>query len=86
MKTRSSSGVGAKIDLEFDIDSLRISDCDEESDSTPTSRGSSIIDQIKQRSTVVDDPTQGATVGKIKPQVESSKLRQLLSNINTDEI
>ena len=86
MKTRSSSGVGAKIDLEFDIDSLRISDCDEESDAAPTSRGSSIIDQIKQRSTVVEDPTQGVTVGKIKPQVESSKLRQLLSNINTDDI
>ena len=26
MKTRSSSGVGQKIDLEFDIDSLRIRD------------------------------------------------------------
>jgi archaellum biogenesis ATPase FlaH len=86
MKTRSSSGVGAKIDLEFDIDSLRISDCDEESDSTPTSRGSSIIDQIKQRSTVTEDPTQGMPVAKVKSQVESSKLRQLLNNIGTDEI
>ena len=26
MKTRSSSGVGQKIDLEFDIDTLRIRD------------------------------------------------------------
>ena len=26
MKTRSSSGVGMKIDLEFDVDSLRIRD------------------------------------------------------------
>ena len=26
MKTRSSSGVGMKIDLEFDMDSLRIRD------------------------------------------------------------
>ena len=30
MKTRSSSGVGAKIDLEFDIDSLRIRDLAED--------------------------------------------------------
>ena len=85
MKTRSSSGVGAKIDLEFDIDSLRISDCDEDSDSAPTNKGSSIIDQIKQRSTVKEDPTEGFAVGKIKPQVESSKLRQLLNNMS-DEI
>jgi hypothetical protein len=94
MKTRSSSGVGAKIDLEFDVDTLRIRDLDEEEDS-PTSRGSSIIDQIKQRTSTVSsidpstgeistDPTQGAAVGKIKPQVESSKLRQLLSNIPND--
>ena len=26
MKTRSSSGVGSKVDLEFDVDSLRIRD------------------------------------------------------------
>ena len=32
MKTRSSSGVGAKIDLEFDVDSLRIRDLAEDDD------------------------------------------------------
>ena len=51
MKTRSSSGVGQKIDLEFNIDSLRITDCDEDtSDSTTT--GSALLNSIKQRSTV----------------------------------
>ena len=30
MKTRSSSGVGQKIDLEFDVDSLRIPDLGED--------------------------------------------------------
>jgi hypothetical protein len=88
MKTRSSSGVGAKIDLEFDIDTLRISDCDEEYDAAPQSKGSSIIDQIKQKSQVTaaaggmsEDPTQGIAIPKVKAQVESSKLRQLLNNI-----
>ena len=32
MKTRSSSGVGMKIDLEFDVDSLRIRDLAEDSE------------------------------------------------------
>jgi replicative DNA helicase len=36
MKTRSSSGVGQKVDLEFDVDSLRIKDLDEELDSAST--------------------------------------------------
>jgi hypothetical protein len=33
MKTRSSSGVGQKVDLEFDVDTLRIRNLDEEADS-----------------------------------------------------
>ena len=32
MKTRSSSGVGMKIDLEFDVDSLRIRDLSDDSE------------------------------------------------------
>ena len=32
MKTRSSSGVGQKIDLGFDINTLRIIDCDQDGD------------------------------------------------------
>jgi hypothetical protein len=36
MKTRSSSGVGQKVDLEFNIDTLRITDLGEEDDSQPS--------------------------------------------------
>jgi hypothetical protein len=39
MKTRSSSGVGQKVDLEFNIDTLRISDLGDEADSTSYSQG-----------------------------------------------
>jgi archaellum biogenesis ATPase FlaH len=96
MKTRSSSGVGQKIDLNFDIETLKITDCPEdEQDSTgATSRGSSsIIESIKARSTIKadadgvinDDPTQGAPVGKIRATVESSKLREILNNQFGDE-
>jgi hypothetical protein len=90
MKTRSSSGVGMKIDLEFNIDSLRISSLDEDESggySTTQSAGSTLLNSIKQRSQVIDpatgevNPTAGANVPKIRAEVASSKLRELLGNL-----
>jgi len=92
MKTRSSSGVGQKIDLGFDIDTLRIVDCDEgEEEDTGSQRSSSLISQIKARSSTVtsdetsDDPTDGAPVKKIKAEVGSSKLRQFINTLGDDD-
>jgi len=86
MKTRSSSGVGQKIDLAFDLDTLRITDVADEDGAAPTRSGSNILDSIKQRSSAQrDEPTEGATAPK-KVQVESTKLRQLLNNMGPDEI
>ena len=93
MKTRSSSGVGMKIDLEFNLESLKISDLpeDEQENSGNASRGaSSIIDSIKRKTNIQPDenreePTEGIPVGKIRATVESTKLRELLNNINSNE-
>src|SRR6056300_2094299 len=96
MKTRSSSGVGQKVDLGFNIDSLRIVDIDEdEQEATNGERtgNSSILDSIKRKTatstgesnTPTDDPTDGASVGKIRGKVESTKLREILSNMGSDE-
>ena len=95
MKTRSSSGVGMKVDLGFDIDTLRIYDIDEddqESTNGARSGNSSIIDSIKRKTnteaaqaTPTDNPTEGASVGKIRGKVESTKLREILSNMGSDE-
>jgi len=69
MKTRSSSGVGLKIDLEFNIDSLRISDLEEsdyDQNGAPKSSGNALIDSIKQRTLTqnrVEDPAVGASTG-----------------------
>ena len=95
MKTRSSSGVGQKIDLEFNIDTLRITDLIEEDgfgNSNTSSAGSSLLQSIKQRQTIdqntgeITDPTQGASIPKVKANVESSKLRELLNNLPSDDI
>jgi len=93
MKTRSSSGVGMKIELDFNIDSLRISDLEESEQggygaSAGKSSTNALIDSIKQRTQIArtDDPTSGAAVPKITAQVESSKLRQLLGNLDNSEL
>jgi archaellum biogenesis ATPase FlaH len=54
MKTRSSSGVGQKCDLEFNVDTLRITDIDEdESGNTPQSRpAGGVYANLKKTSTV----------------------------------
>jgi replicative DNA helicase len=89
MKTRSSSGVGQKVDLEFNLESLRISDLpeDEQEANGATSRGaSSIIDSIKRKTEVQrEEPTEGIPVGKVRAEVQSSKLREILSNMGNDE-
>jgi hypothetical protein len=57
MKTRSSSGVGQKIDLEFDVDSLRIRDLaeDDSGQNYGSSGNSTIYNSLKKTSTVIDD-------------------------------
>ncbi len=89
MKTRSSSGVGMKVDLEFNLESLKISDLpeDEQESNGAMSRGaSSLIENIKRKTEVSrDDPNQGESVGKVRGTVQSTKLREILSNMNTDE-
>jgi hypothetical protein len=102
MKTRSSSGVGMKIDLDFNVDTLRISDLDEQDSygNGAPSAGTSLLNSIKQRQTVAADqttstgweratPVEGFDLAKPKikgAEVASSKLRELLNNLPGDEL
>jgi archaellum biogenesis ATPase FlaH len=89
MKTRSSSGVGMKVDLEFNLESLKISDLpeDEQESTSGGNRGtSSIIDSIKRKTEIQrEEPTDGIGVGKVRAQVESTKLREILNNMSSDD-
>ena len=82
MKTRSSSGVGQKVELEFDIESLRIRDLGE--DSSAHTGGfvakSNIYESIKAKSQTVESAANGDT-GKVTAEVQSNKLKQLLGQI-----
>jgi len=87
MKTRSSSGVGQKIDLEFDVDSLRIRDLADDDDYKEfDKRKSTIYEGLKRNSMpgseeADTDPKQGDSVGKIKAEADSTKLRSFLANL-----
>ena len=86
MKTRSSSGVGQKIDLEFDVDSLRIRDLDDDDDqqSYSTQRSNTVFDQIKRGTTTNEEPDEGAPAPKIKVEADSTKLKQFLNNLGDE--
>jgi len=63
LKTRSSSGVGSKVDLKFDIDSLRIEDLEEGDEDAMTATTTSLVDQLKRTQTIkTEEPETTETV------------------------
>lgn len=87
MKTRSSSGVGQKVDLDFEIESLRITDPGEEAQGTPGSlkpQTSSIMNQIK-TSTRVESSEDHANTSS-QSEVSGTKLKQLLASFKNNSI
>ena len=92
MKTRSSSGVGQKIDLGFDVDTLRIVDVGEEDDAGATASAgsnsaSSIAAALKRTNgtaSISDAPDEGVAAPKIRAETDSTKLRDFLNNLGDE--
>ncbi len=78
MKSRSSTGVGQKIELEYNIETMRITDPGE--DMTSQGPKPSIMDSIKARSTVAQSDDDEDTP-RVTADIQSSKLKQLLGTI-----
>jgi hypothetical protein len=95
MKSRSSTGVGQKIDLEYNIETMRITDeGGEDGDAYSKKPSASIMDSIKARSQVSqsatsedtapwESPTSGVDTARVSGDVQSAKLKQLLGKIKT---
>ena len=84
MKSRSSTGVGQKIDLDYNIETMRITDPGEDASSINGFRKLNILESIKTQSRVnsPDSPDQDLKeVGKITADVQGAKLKQLLGKI-----
>jgi hypothetical protein len=85
MKSRSSTGVGQKVDLEYNIDTMRITDNGGDDDSSGSFKKPSIYDSIKPQSRI-NNPTEKidsdtGEISKITADVQSAKLKQLLGQI-----
>lgn len=86
MKSRSSTGVGMKIDLEYNIETMRITDeGGENGNDSGSFKKPSIYESIKPQSRV-NNPTEKidsntGEISKINADVQSTKLRQLLGQI-----
>jgi KaiC/GvpD/RAD55 family RecA-like ATPase len=84
MKTRSSAGVGRKVDLEFDLNTLRITDLGEDQQSsTGFVKPTNILDSIKTSSRMTTGSTESTETEKITADIQSSKLKQLLGVIKS---
>jgi hypothetical protein len=83
MKSRSSTGVGQKIDLDY-IETMRITDPGEDAGPVNSFAKGNLLDSIKAKSTMVSKETVDADTGeisKVTADVQSAKLKQLLGQI-----
>jgi hypothetical protein len=81
MKTRNSTGNGQKIELDYNIDTMRITDSGEEESSSSFKKPSTaIMDSIRSNS-VVKSAEPVTEVPKVQATVDSSRLKNMLANI-----
>jgi KaiC/GvpD/RAD55 family RecA-like ATPase len=90
MKSRSSTGVGQKIDLEYNIETMRITDSnpegngDQQNSYTPKPNPNNIMSTLKATSMVIDQST-GEILEpenkRIVADVQGSKLKSLLNSL-----
>ncbi len=98
MKSRSSTGVGQKIDLEYNMETMRITDAGGEEEGFSKKPTSSFMDQIKSKSNLKSDAAEKLPGGthtwdkplaqpndsaKVTADVQSVKLKQLLGQIRS---
>ena len=86
MKSRSSTGVGQKIDLEYNIETMRITDENPDNYENKNSvqhSGNDIMSKLKTTSTIIDPETGEITENLKIPggDIQKSKLSSLLSSL-----
>jgi replicative DNA helicase len=82
MKSRSSTGVGQKVELEYNVETMRISDLPEDASAVSSFKRPNVLENIKTQSRVVDTENKEGT-GKITAELQSNKLKQMLSQIKS---
>ena len=84
MKSRSSTGVGMKVDLTYNIETMRITDEGEDA-SGYQPQSTSIMNQIKARSTVDVSTGEIKETAPVHAELGSNKLKSMLAAIKTGQ-
>jgi hypothetical protein len=75
MKTRSSAGVGRRVDLSYNVESMRIQDLPEDAHANSTgSTGSSMMEKLKAKSSDSNDTSSSTSA----PKIDTARLRNIL--------
>jgi hypothetical protein len=78
MKTRSSSGVGSKVDLKFCPDTLRVEDLEEGDEGAVSVASSGLLEQLSRNKSIkADEPEQQDTVNQALNMREFMKKNDL---------
>jgi RecA/RadA recombinase len=84
MKSRSSTGVGMKIDLDYNIETMRITDSGEDASQSGRSAPTSIMEQIKSKSIVINNDTgEISEPPAVRAEVGGNKLKSMLADIKS---
>lgn len=84
LKTRNSGAVGQNIELDFDVDTLRVTDPGlDEVEEQGMSKPTAILDAIKRKS--LQSPTSEVDEPKVKAKTESASLRNFLNNLPSSD-
>ena len=84
MKTRSSSGVGQKVDLAFDIGGLRIKDLDDDEAGSTMNQPSAVFDKIKAQNKITHQEKNIAENSVVENTISGhDKLRSMLKRSNS---
>jgi len=83
MKTRSSSGVGTKLDLCLNVDSLRITDLDEDDDDAETVTTNGLYNSLSKKKADMNGETVNGRNDKAERAIDSAdKLKAILKRID----
>jgi hypothetical protein len=92
LKTRSSSGVGMKVDLDYDINTLRIVDAGTNEDAAPVASSNDILKGIKTKSTVTTlkpketiNPDTGEITKTPHADVQSKAVKDMLAGLKNSK-
>lgn len=84
LKTRSSSGVGTKVELDYNVDSLRIVDAGtDDTTATPGVSANNILNSIRNKSVVNSVDAAVHETKNVKAEVQTTQLKKMLSTLSS---